>query len=433
MILNKQAAYVFLILICFSACKGVKQISSENRAGIYQDKSLLLDVDYTVQHNNDSISQLIYQFPLENLLFVKNGSGKSLCDFMVIVKFYSSYNSSDPFSTDTLKDFQIQYSNTTFTDSLKLNLGLGKSYLIEIVFRDKHRDFEQSNLLYVEKENRNQHAFFNASKNNTPLFKPLINVGDSIRIGHYKAEQIFVRYYNRAFRLAHPPFNIYNDEAFDFNEDSSFIYYPNQNIVFNKPGMYHFQTGSNQVDGYTIICNRKNYPCISEATQMIEPLRFITTNREYENLISDTLNIKKNIDELWLDAAGNAVRARLLISTYYGRVEKANKLFTSYHEGWRTDRGMIYTVFGAPNILYQTQYGETWVYGKESSSLSYAFNFSKVTNPFSDNDYQLNRSSMYRASWSVAVDFWRQGRIFNSNTARQEQQYYERQQSPIWY
>jgi GWxTD domain-containing protein len=34
---------------------------------------------------------------------------------------------------------------------------------------------------------------------------------------------------------------------------------------------------------------------------------------------------------------------------YYAKVEYANKHFAHYIEGWRTDMGMVYIVFGAPN------------------------------------------------------------------------------------
>jgi GWxTD domain-containing protein len=34
---------------------------------------------------------------------------------------------------------------------------------------------------------------------------------------------------------------------------------------------------------------------------------------------------------------------------YYGKVEYANKHFTHYIEGWRTDMGMVYIIFGSPS------------------------------------------------------------------------------------
>jgi hypothetical protein len=34
---------------------------------------------------------------------------------------------------------------------------------------------------------------------------------------------------------------------------------------------------------------------------------------------------------------------------YYIRVQFANKNFAHYIEGWRTDMGMVYIIFGSPN------------------------------------------------------------------------------------
>jgi hypothetical protein len=36
---------------------------------------------------------------------------------------------------------------------------------------------------------------------------------------------------------------------------------------------------------------------------------------------------------------------------YYRRIEFANTNFTSYIEGWRTDRGMVYITLGPPNDI----------------------------------------------------------------------------------
>ncbi|MCU0453052.1 MAG: GWxTD domain-containing protein [Bacteroidetes bacterium] len=40
-----------------------------------------------------------------------------------------------------------------------------------------------------------------------------------------------------------------------------------------------------------------------------------------------------------------------LMEEYYHRVEYANRNFTHYLEGWRTDRGMVYVRFGAPENI----------------------------------------------------------------------------------
>ncbi|MFW6232503.1 MAG: GWxTD domain-containing protein, partial [Bacteroidota bacterium] len=53
---------------------------------------------------------------------------------------------------------------------------------------------------------------------------------------------------------------------------------------------------------------------------------------------------------------------------YYTRIETADKNFTSYTEGWRTDKGMVYVIYGTPHNIERYQgYGtqkiyEKWIY-----------------------------------------------------------------------
>jgi GWxTD domain-containing protein len=68
--------------------------------------------------------------------------------------------------------------------------------------------------------------------------------------------------------------------------------------------------------------------------------------------------------------------ANELMDEYYGRVNYANTNFRNFREGWKTDMGMVYIVFGAPNEIernpfnrYATLYegrtvkaSEVWIY-----------------------------------------------------------------------
>jgi hypothetical protein len=44
--------------------------------------------------------------------------------------------------------------------------------------------------------------------------------------------------------------------------------------------------------------------------------------------------------------------------------------------------------------------------------MALSFTFVKLDNPFSDNDYALQRSANYRNLWYNAVDLWREGRVY---------------------
>ncbi len=412
-------------------------LANQNRAGIYQQEGSLLQVEYLAEHLDDSISVIHFAIPQKNLLFEKSPTGKLEAALEVIVNIHTSYNSRAPFSSDTVIRQKIRYNQKDLLVEGKFYVPLkqGYKYLLEMIFVDQNREYEQSYLSFIEKNDAAKRSYYMGKKGQKLLYQPYISIGDSITVERNDQVSIlWVKYYHREFDISSPPYAIFNQMPFDFMADEVFTYTTGNQMVFNQPGIYHFQSDTNKSWGYTVVCTREHYPEVSKVNHLYESLRYITTNKEFKSLYSaNTDSLKRNVDEFWLNTASNTERAKELIRTYYGRVEMANKLFTSYQEGWRTDRGMIYTVFGAPNILYQNEFGETWVYGKEASPLSFTFNFSKVSNPFSDNDYQLNRSSMYRYSWGQAVDFWRQGRIFNSNAARQEQQYYERQEPFIWY
>ena len=96
-----------------------------------------------------------------------------------------------------------------------------------------------------------------------------------------------------------------------------------------------------------------------------------------------------------------------MIQKFYGRVVDANVFFTSYHEGWKTDRGLIYLVYGPPKIVYRGDGIEEWLYGEKGNSNSIRFQFLKVVNPFTDNDYSLVKSPSYKEKWYNIVNTWR--------------------------
>jgi GWxTD domain-containing protein len=128
--------------------------------------------------------------------------------------------------------------------------------------------------------------------------------------------------------------------------------------------------------------------------------------------MANNRNTKAAVDSFWIAAGGSQDRARELIRKFYNRVEDSNKYFSSYLEGWKSDRGLVYIVYGPPNIVYKSSDSENWIYGEENNFNSLSFTFLKVINPFTDNDYRLERSQIFKTSWMNAVEMWRQGRVY---------------------
>jgi GWxTD domain-containing protein len=147
---------------------------------------------------------------------------------------------------------------------------------------------------------------------------------------------------------------------------------------------------------------------------MIGPMAYLASSVEFNDLANQS-NMKLAVDNFWLQSANNVQSARELIRVYYNRVFFANYFFTSYKEGWQTDRGMMFIVYGPPNILSKRGENEIWVYYRKKSSEPLQFTFSRHDNPYSQNDYRLERNFV-NSMWMQAVQDWRKGKIFFSES-----------------
>jgi hypothetical protein len=101
----------------------------------------------------------------------------------------------------------------------------------------------------------------------------------------------------------------------------------------------------------------------------------------------------------------------------------ANIYFTSFTEGWRTERGMTYIMYGPPDKVYKSLDGEEWGYRRQVVKSSWGgrynvsedylfFTFKQRNNIFSDNDYFLSREETLVTQWNQAVSSWRRGVVF---------------------
>jgi GWxTD domain-containing protein len=302
-----------------------------------------------------------------------------------------------------------------------------KNYVLQVSMTDLNRQISFENFLRMDKGHSNTHQNFLLTDTvDNVIYKNHIprNVPFKIKYNRGNTPRFFVSFYKRDFPVALPPYSSAAPESFELNPDTTFLVGADQIIRFNQNGFYHFRLDTNSWDGFTVYSFYDAFPYIAKRDHLGPPLRYLTTKREYDKLLEvkgESQKTKSTADEFWLDRAGSIERSKILVSSYYSRVQEANMFFSSYLEGWKTDRGIIYVVYGPPDKVYRSSAGEAWVYGEETSSLSYYFNFLKVSNPFSDNDYSLNRMNGYRYGWGQAIESWRNGRIYNSKDIKREQ------------
>lgn len=93
-----------------------------------------------------------------------------------------------------------------------------------------------------------------------------------------------------------------------------------------------------------------NYPALKTARELARPLAYLMDEDEYEELMSirNSDSLKAAIDRFWLKTLGSKSEAANVLKMYYQRVEEANKQFSNFKEGWKTDPGMMYVLFGPP-------------------------------------------------------------------------------------
>lgn len=153
------------------------------------------------------------------------------------------------------------------------------------------------------------------------------------------------------------------------------------------------------------------FPTTTALKDLIAPLRYITSKSEFE-YIYNVRDPYTSFCNFWKDCGGSEEKAKELIAIFFRRVNTSNIYFSTTVPGWRTDRGMIYIIYGKPTRIENIGYSERWIYGDETIPGSFSFLFRYKKDNLSDNIFILQRDGLYRSSWEIAVNTWRQGRVF---------------------
>jgi GWxTD domain-containing protein len=406
----------------YSCSSSKNRGSNKNVAGIYMPGLNLIDPAFKVFHANDTLTEVHFRLNSDNILYTKKRSDTAFSANILI--HYELTNRATKALTDSASllftNFRTNKKQQFLDGIIPLNIPNKNSYDLVVTVNDLTRDHYIKKKLFVDRSDiYNDQNYIMLNSNKAVVFKNHFNSNEKVIIkknANNPAKSITLKYYNTKLPIAKPPFSVDNTEEaivfkpqrttqLDFDTTNHLEY------LVKEKGLYHFQTSETIKTGPTIFNFQEHFPRVKNPENMIGPLRYISTKKEYTTL-TESEDKKLAVDNHWLNLAGSSERARTLIREFYTRVESANKYFTSYLEGWKTDRGIIYIIFGSPNVVYKNRDYENWIYGEENNMMSINFTFHKVNNPATGNDYSLSRSAMYKNSWFRAVDSWRNGRIY---------------------
>ena len=240
------------------------------------------------------------------------------------------------------------------------------------------------------------------------------NVGDTVVIGDVAGTRktLFGVRYKHEFDAASSPMNTSpRPVPKSLAIDSTLTITTGQPFSLPKEGLYYFVEDTTDVSGIGLVVADKRFPKLTRPEKLIKPVLYMSTSTEVAEL-SQAQDTKKAFDRYWLSLmAGNEGVARKTLKAYFDRVEEANRLFTSYKEGWKTDKGMIYIVLGAPDRVQRNREREVWVYNRRASVSEINFTFTKKPNQFVEDHYELVRYIEYQPVWYPIVEAWRTGAI----------------------
>lgn len=396
---------------------------ADNFAYLYGKGAAAMRLQARVYHPSAERSVIYFKLRTQDLLY-KGAGGGGPFHAQVLVS-YEAYASVDARQLlDSASTFVKDQTENTAEDkeligSMEMKRNDRRSFIIRVTARDLNRDAQSTVMVAVVKGPGGRQDFLPLAANGVPLFDDQLRPGTTVKVvcEQHPNAVLYGAHFKAVGKLPAPVFTDAQPPPLDQRPDSTFTVRVDGDGTFRfttgRNGFYHFRTDTTQAAGYSIFVPTESYPLVRTGNDMVAPLRYITSLQEWER-ITGASDRRKEVERFWSDAAGDRARAREAISAYYGRVESANRHFSSYVEGWKTDRGLVHIIFGTPNTIRKSERGETWIYGDETNLMSLSFTFVKRDEPYSDNDLVLQRDPRFKSAWYRNVESWRNGRILQN-------------------
>jgi GWxTD domain-containing protein len=420
-----------LLVTVFNSCKTTQQaVDYKDLSYLYNPTKSPINPLYNIINQTDESSVLSVRFSISDLFFSEaNPDGVPKASVLITVKLYNMSQGKAIADTAAI-DLSIvkDAGKQEYIYNIPLKVEKGLEYLAEVKILDRLRllvaqDFVQFNTMsYNNRYNFRVQGHFDKNE----LFSPVLRIDEYINLIYSRRhiDSLFISFYKPFREVPDPPSMLLPEKTLDYDPQKvvALPYSDSLPMMFPKEGIYLCSVDRNIKDGFTFLNLGSTYPRLTTPEGMIEPLVFLASQDEMTELKS-AAKPKAALDGFWIKCGGNVDKARELIRIFYTRVMYSNYYFTSFKEGWRSERGMIYIIYGPPDKVYKTLQGEAWGYkkpvikskwgGRFAVTDSYIyFNFKKRENVYSDNDFYLSRSETLVTYWDKAIESWRKGIVF---------------------
>lgn len=421
-----------LFCILLASCKTSQKAAFDTKdlSYLYNPTKSSIKPRYSVFNESDGSSILSVKFFTTDLFFSEaNPRGIPIAQILITVKLYN-ITSGRVLADTAYMDINIvkEESSQEYVYKLPLKVEHGSVYMAEVKLLDKLRtEVIQSFVPFNTVSYNNRYNFIaRGNFKQNELFNPVVHRNEYVNLVYpvKSADSLFVSYYKPLKEVPYPPSMLLPEKTIDYMPDTTiaFLYSDTMPMMFPTEGVYFCSVDRKSDEGYTFFNFGESFPSMTNPEAMIEPVAYIASEEEM-NALRSSLKPKLALDEFWIKCGGNIDKSRELIRIYYTRILYSNYYFTSFKEGWRTERGMIYTIYGPPDKVYKNAEGERWGYRRPVLKSSWGgryhlkeeflfFNFKVRQNKYSENDYYLSRSETLVTYWDKAIASWRKGMVF---------------------
>jgi len=420
-----------LSVFVFNSCRTTQPAADpKDLSYLYNPTKNSINPRYNVYNQSDELSVLSVKFFASDLFFSEaNPQGVPTAQMLFNIKLYNASQGKQLADTAVYNISIVkEKGRIEYIYDIPLKVEKGNEYTADVRILDRLRLFSiQAFIPFNTLSDNNRYNFKMVGHfDKNELFNPVLKTDEYVNLLYSKGhiDSLFISYYKPYSEVPDPPSMILPEKTLDYEPDKviALPYSDTLPMMFPREGIYHCTLERNIQDGYTFFNLGATYPSMKTPDVMIEPLVYLATQDEIDTL---RLSVRQKValDDFWIRLGGNVDKARELIRIYYTRVLYTNFYFTSYKQGWRSERGMIYIIYGPPDKVYKTIDGENWGYRKPVIKSSWGgrysvkeeylfFNFKKSDNIFSDNDYYLSRNETLVTYWDKAIASWHKGVVF---------------------
>ena len=393
-------------------------------ASLYNPSRLSLHPDYSIYHHAPDYSQLyIRAYPAE--LRFDEANEEAQLRALFSLKYQLIHLDQPGLDGAVVDSASVTYRLTAqdrdrpaFFATLTIPVKQGQRYLLRLESVDENRGSIGLEYLYVDKSSPFGAQNFKviSSYSGYPKFMRFFLPGERFNVQYRdpSVDSIYVEYFKLESELPRPPITATSDYTMSYTPDTAFVFplVDTANYDLRREGMYFIKVDKQQDQGLTLFNFGGSFPEVKTPEELMEPLFYLTTMAEYRDLRKQS-NRKLAVDDFWLKTGNNMERSRELIRVYYNRVIYSNLYFTTNKEGWKTDQGMIFILFGPPNRIQMTGNGERWYYYSRRRGRTVEFRFDRQPDAFTHQHMVWIKTTDSQMYWNEAVRSWRTGKVYS--------------------